>query len=190
VTSDHYESYVSLPEHGAEIVGALLHNFPDYKIIFRPHPHTLQTDYVANIVREFSNYSRFIFDTSPSSYMDNYCRANLMITDMSGTAFTYAFTTLRPVVFFSHKEGEVEEAFNRVKYFRDREEIGYIATNTRELIEKIKLALKNKDKFKRKIRKFRDSVMFNVGRSEDYFVENFHYIAEDKKHPDWHYIPV
>lgn len=183
-----FEKYVSLPEHGADIVGALLEHFADYRIIFRPHPHTLDSGYVAKIEKRFGDNERFSLDSNASFYMDNYSRSAAMVTDMSGTAFTYAFTTLRPVVFFSHNEDTVEEAFERVKYFEDRERIGYVATSVDELVAKMSVALEEREKFSDRIREFRDSEIYNPGKAEDYFAENFRCIAEDIRHAEWQYV--
>ncbi len=185
VCDDKFEDYVSLPKHGEGIVRALLDNFPDYRIIFRPHPHTLDTEYVANIEKRFRDNERFVLDSNASFYMGNYCRSAVMVTDMSGTAFTYAFTTLRPVVFFSHNEKTVEEAFNKVKYFEDREKIGYVATSIDELVEKTALALEERDGFKERIEEFRDSEIYNVGQAEHYFVRTFKHIFNGTVDKDW-----
>jgi len=188
VMDDHFAEYVSVPKYGRKIVEALLEGFADYKIIFRPHPHTLQTEDVTKIAEHFSRDKRFVFDSNASFYNDNYCRSAVMVTDMSGTAFTYAFMTLRPVVFFSHREQDVAKAFDNVKYFEDRERIGYIATNIDELKEQVARALENTKRFARNSRRFRDETVFNLGRAEDYFAENFHCIAEGVKHKDWQYV--
>ena len=189
VCNDQFEKYVSLPAHGEMIVGAMLDAFGDkYKIIFRPHPHTIKTRYVADLVKRFKGTPGFAFDSNPSFYMENYSSSQLMITDMSGTAFTYAFTTLRPVVFFSHREETVEEAFDGVRYFNDRKYVGYVASNEEELKEKVALGLGKIDEFKGKIREFRDSEVYNAGKAEQYFADNFHYIADGKEHPDWQYV--
>jgi len=185
VCEDVFEDYVSVPRHGGDIVAALLENFPDYRIIFRPHPHTLETEYVKRIERRFRNNERFSFDPNASFYMDNYCRSAAMVTDMSGTAFTYAFTTLRPVVFFSHNEDTVEDTFNNVRYFRDRQKIGYIATTIDELAEKMGFALQERDGFKERIREFRDCEIFNVGNAEGYFASTFRHIFDGTVHRDW-----
>lgn len=188
VCGDEFEKYVSLPKHGEKIVGALLEKFPDYKIIFRPHPHTVDTDYTKKIVKRFADEINFVFDSNPSFYMDNYCRSAVMVSDMSGTAFTFAFTTLRPVVFFSHNEETVEEAFGNVRYFMDRAKIGHVATNIEELEEKVSLCLDNSLKYIEDVRAFRGSEMYNLGRVEDYFVENFHHIVENTRNSDWSYV--
>jgi len=188
VINDNFSEYVSLPGFGKKIIGALLDNFPDYRIIFRPHPHTLASEYVAMIVERFSQNSRFVFDSNASFYMENYCRSALMVSDMSGTAFTYAFTTLRPVVFFSHDEVNVEAAFDGVAYFKDRDKVGCVATNIAELVEMVASSLDQTGIFAEKIKQFRDSTMFNVGRVEEYLAENISYIMEEKRHPHWQYV--
>jgi len=188
VTKDVFADYVSLPAYGGEIIAALLENFPDYRIIFRPHPHTLNTEDVSRVVSRFSDCDGFVFDSNPSFYMDNYTRSALMVTDMSGTAFTYAFTTLRPVVFFSHNEETVEDAFNHVKYFRDRSKVGYVVTDVGQLKEKVELGLSKQEEFTEHIRLFRDSEIFNVGKAEDYFAQNFPHIAEGTRNDDWQYV--
>lgn len=185
---DHFYDYVAVPEHGCDIVSALLEQFPDYKIIFRPHPHTIDTPEVQKVAKKFKGHPQFEFDTNASFYMKNYARSQLMVTDMSGTAFTYAFTTSRPVVFFSHKDDTVEEAFGKIRYFQDREKIGYIAKNVQELCEEVAYILAHKSELEEKIGKFRDESIYNIGRTEDYIVENFRYIAEGDTHPDWQYV--
>ena len=185
---DHFYDYVAVPEHGCNIVAALLDQFPDYKIIFRPHPHTVDTPEVQKVARKFNHHPKFAFDTNASFYMENYARSQLMITDMSGTAFTYAFTTSRPVIFFSHRDDTVENAFGKIRYFKDREKIGYVATNVKELCEEVAYILAHKSELEEKIGKFRDESIYNIGKAEDYFVENFRYIAENQTHPDWQYV--
>ncbi|MDH5763827.1 MAG: CDP-glycerol glycerophosphotransferase family protein [Nitrospinota bacterium] len=185
---DHFYDYVAVPEHGCDIVGALLEGFPEYKIIFRPHPHTIDTPEVQKVAEAFKDHPQFEFDTNASFYMENYARSQLMITDMSGTAFTYAFTTSRPVVFFSHKDDSVEQVFGKIRYFIDREKIGYVATNVEELRQKVAYILANKTELEQKIGKFRDESIYNIGKAEDYIVENIRYIMESKTHPDWQYV--
>ncbi|MBN2138006.1 MAG: CDP-glycerol glycerophosphotransferase family protein [Sedimentisphaerales bacterium] len=188
VTEGNFAEYVSVPQYGEKIVEALLDGFEKYRIIFRPHPHTLETEAVQTIANRFAGHERFDFDSNASYYNDNYCRSAIMVTDMSGTAFTYAFMTLRPVVFFSHRENYVAEAFGNVSYFEDREQIGYIATTIDELRKAVALALRNSRRFARNTRIFRDRAVFNLGKAEDYFAENFHHIVEGTRHKDWQYV--
>lgn len=185
---DHFYEYVAVPEHGCDIVGSLLEQFPEYKIIFRPHPHTVDTPEVQKVAEAFKDHPQFEFDTNASFYMENYARSQLMITDMSGTAFTYAFTTSRPVVFFSHRDDMMESVFGKIRYFKDREKIGYVAANTKELCAKVAYILDNKSELEEKIGKFRDESIYNIGRAEDYIAENIRFILESELHPDWQYV--
>ena len=185
---DHFYDYVAVPEHGSSIVAALLEQFPEYKIIFRPHPHTVDTPEVQKVAKQFKKHPQFEFDTNASFYMENYARSQLMVTDMSGTAFTYAFTTSRPVVFFSHKDDTVESVFGKIRYFKDRDKIGYVATDAKELCEKVAYILDHKSELEERIGEFRDASIYNMGKTEDYFVENIRFILENETHPDWQYV--
>ena len=174
--------------YGDQIIKALLDNFPDYKIVFRPHPHDLHTALVKTIREQYDDNPRFIFDNNQSSYMKHYAASALLITDMSGTAYTYAFTTLQPVLFFSHDEKETKRRFGEFKYFEDREKIGRVAQTIGEMVHYAKSLLAAQDEWTAKIEQHRNSLIYNIGKAEDYFIDNFEYIAEAKKHPDWVYI--
>ncbi len=185
---DDMADLVSLTRHGDEIIGAILSSITDYELIFRPHPGTLGTPEVKHIVKKYSSHPRFTFDDNASFYMGNYSKSALMITCMSGTAYTYAFTTLRPVIFFSHNEDKVMRRFGDYQYFIDRSKVGYVVQNVDEMVEKIRLLLTSKGNFSSRIKEYRDSFVYNVGKSEDYLVDNIEYILEGKKHPDWSYL--
>lgn len=179
---------IAFPSYADKIISVILDAFAEYEVIFRPHPLTTHEPEVCNVVKKFENCSKFVYDDNSSSYIHNYSKAAVMITDMSGTAYTYAFTTLRPVVFFSPNEQEVTRRFGDYQYFKDREKIGYVAETIGEMVEKIKLLLAEKDSFAPGIEEYRNSTIYNIGKSENYFVENIEYILEDKKHPDWIYV--
>lgn len=182
------EDIVSVPHYGDQIIETILNNFPDYDLIFRPHPHTLYTSEVQSISNKYKTHPRFIFDDNASFYMGSYSMSALMITDMSGTAYTYALTTSRPVVFFLPQEKEIRERFKGYRYFEDIDKIGCVANDTRELIEKIRWLLNNKNRFQTRIRDYRVSFLYNIGTSEDYFVDNLEYIMENKTRQDWVYL--
>jgi len=58
-----------------------------------------------------------------------------MINDISGTTYTYAFFTKRPVIFISKNEKILKElGYNKLDYFVVREKVGIII----EDINKIK----------------------------------------------------
>ena len=180
--------FSSLLPHGAEIIRTLITQFPDYDLIFRPHPHTLHSEVVKDIVAQFQHHPKFFLDDNASFYMENYSKPALMVTDISGTAFTYAFSTLRPVVFFSPSDEELRRTHSDSRYVGDREKIGCVARNLGEMAQKTNWLLENKDRFVERIREFRDSTIFNLGHAEDYFIENIEYLLEDRIKEDWVYL--
>ena len=181
-----FNDLVSIPTHGFLIVEKILNDFPEHVLVFRPHPHTLSKEPVQKIVEQFKENPRFVLDASGSDYMELYSSAALMVTDMSGTAYTYALSTLKPVVFFSPDEAAVSEKYEGSHYFIDREKIGAVAQNTEEMSRYIKTFLDNPNSCQQKIKAYRDKFVFNIGRAEDYIVGNFELILEGNAHPSWH----
>ena len=76
-----------------------------------------------------------------------------MITDISGTAYTYAFLNESPVIFFSNNL--IEQNFKYSNYIKDRVKIGYISKNTNEILKIIQKINKNKTKFRKSIKNLR-----------------------------------
>lgn len=190
VADSDIEEYACLPRHSEKIIGALLDHFSDYTIIFRPHPHTVNTPPVRRIVDQYRDNPRFLFDDNASFYMSHYARSALMVTDFSGTAYTYAFTTLRPVVFFSHNEEAFQKKFSDYIFAQDRDKVGRVARNTGEMIEAVQSLLKQKKDFKSGIKEYRDSQIYNLRRAENYFVEHIEFILNGQKHSDWDYLQI
>ena len=80
------------------------------------------------------------------SYLNSYSKARFLVTDFSGTAYTFAFSTLRPVIFYSkNEENLIKTKYKNLLYFRDRQQIGYISKNIPHFIKLInKFGLSNK----------------------------------------------
>ena len=125
------------------------------KIIFRPHPLDLTSrgNYknIKKIVKKYESNSNFFFDNS-YSYMDSYSKAKMLITDFSGTAYTFAYSTLRSVIFFSKNETK----FSHTKmadlfYYKDRSFVGLVSQNINQLLSSIAKINKRKKYNKNKI---------------------------------------
>ena len=183
-----FDEASSVLNFGEAIIGAVLKGVPDYRLIFRPHPHTVHTDTVRQLVAQFKDHPRFVFDGNASFYMDNYSQSALMISDISGTAFTYAFATERPVVFFSPNEAAVRRQYAQLQYLEDREKIGCVAQTVAELVGQIHLILGNLTAYQALVRSCREGTIFNVGCSEAYFVEQLESILSGKPRSDWTYV--
>ena len=112
-----------------------------FKIIYRPHPgdviHKEKRLIINNIYEKYRDNKNFSFDNN-TSYLESYKRSKILITDFSGTAYTYAFSKLRPVIFFSKNEEKLKKSdLNELFFFRDRENIGKIIQNIDSLNEAI-----------------------------------------------------
>ena len=121
----------------------LLLSKTNLKIIFRPYPANRTLDKIIKIKNKFKYFDNFIFDDS-EDYFNTYASSKCLITDISGTAYTYAFFTKKPVIFFTKYEKILNKyRFNNLNYFKDRNKIGFLSSS---ISKTIKLVL-NIDKF-------------------------------------------
>ena len=107
------------------------------KIIFRPHPLDLTAkgniDYVKKIVDKFRDNKKFAIDLS-NSYLKSYSKAKILVTDFSGTAYTFAFATLCPIIFYSKNEEKLKKTkYSNLTYFKDRLNVGHISKDITHL---------------------------------------------------------
>ena len=140
-----------------------------YKIIYRPHPMDLtkkgNNQLVKNVIEKFKYYDNFKTDLS-SSYLKSYLESRLLITDFSGTAYTYSFSTNKPVIFFSKNNySKLFSYFKKSNYFQDRKEIGYIVNSLQNLDNKLIKLNKNKNIFNDKIKKLKNKRIQYFGNS-------------------------
>jgi len=163
------------------IIQMLLDNF-DLDVIYRNHP----IDYMfnremINILKEkFKHNKRVIF--SDGNVIEAQIRAKLLITDISDTAFTFSFTTLKPSIFITPGYKTIQDLVTPI------DKIGFEVKTLNEVCEKTEYILKNNNFLKKQIKTFRDENIFNVGKSEQYLIDNIDYILKDKQHPNWIYM--
>lgn len=177
------ERLASLRHYGEAIVKTLLDS--GFVVIFRPHPVSLKDDdkvVVEKICTEHENNPHFTLDKS-KNYMESYARADLMVTDLSGTGFTFAFTFQRPTIFFA-PNGDAEVGLEGIQ-FHSRHEIGDVVRNLSELGGKCLSLLAHQDEVEAKIVRFRDKMVFNLGTSAKYFCHCLPYIERGEMDKDW-----
>tara|TARA_B100000795_G_C22797089_1_gene439904 strand:- start:749 stop:1876 length:1128 start_codon:yes stop_codon:yes gene_type:complete len=110
-----------------------LFKYTSSRIIFRPHPANLNDENTLKIRKMFSDNEKFIFDDS-KDYFNTYSSSICLITDVSGTAYTYAFLTKKPVIFFSADEKlSSKMIYEKIPYFNDRNKIGVVVNNLKEM---------------------------------------------------------
>ncbi len=141
-----------------EIINFLLNDLKE-KVIYRPHPLDLtkkgDQNFVENIRSSYKDNKNFDIDIS-SSYLNSYNKSKLLITDITSTAYTFAFSMEKPVVFYSTNEKIIKnDKFFKINYIKDRNKVGMICKDFNELKIAINRINKNKDFLKKKIIKLR-----------------------------------
>jgi hypothetical protein len=90
-------------------VNGLLHRFgvdlieplarQGYDITIRPHPHSLivEVDMIDSLKKALQKYNNVAWDESPWAF-ETLAKSDMMISDISGIIFDYAFTFEKPVI--------------------------------------------------------------------------------------------
>jgi hypothetical protein len=158
----------SLLTHGEDIVATLLDN--KYTVIFRPHPasfmHSVDMLVIESICSRFNDNPYFTLDKS-KDYTKTYMQAAAMVTDLSGTGFTYSLSLGRPSIFFSHNKNA--ECKLDGLHFKDRDRIGFVVRTVDELTSYLQVAIDESEKWNYLIMKYRENLIFNLGDSKNYF---------------------
>ena len=133
-----------------EIINKLLLK-TNYKIIFRPYPNNRDSKLIKSIKKKFEKDRNFSLDMS-DDYFKIYSKSLCLITDISGTAYTYAFATEKPVIFYSPDEKLLKKnKFLSFYYFIDRNKIGITLTKFNQIKKKLIYFQKQKLIYKKRI---------------------------------------
>ena len=172
---------VSLARFAKLIISTLLD--AGFKVVFRPHPVSFNdSDQVTieEIDGEFSRNKNYSLD-STSNYMKSYSSSDILLTDLSGTAFTYAFSFLRPVIFFLP---ENKICGQRSQFHSDCSEIGAFVHEASDLPSTCLNLIEDKGGAK-KISNFRSKFIYNLGRSNEYLSSCIELLLTNKRDPEW-----
>jgi len=164
--------------YGAEILDALLTEFPDQNVIYRPYPSDRDSPEVKEIVERFKDNARFELDRS-AQIGRTYARSMVLIGDMSHASFSFCFSRLAPFVACSFD--------TEAKLRMDR--CGYYAHDIAELIMDIRDLANRRAQWSSIIEKFRGEVISHAGHTAVYLAENVQYVLSGERRPDWAYIP-
>lgn len=139
-------------------------------IIFRPHPRDRNNPIIKKIIFNFEKNERFEYDIS-ENYIDTYSKSYLLITDISGTAYTYAFLTSCPVIFIIPSENKlINYNYDKLNFFLDRNKIGKTIKSNNEIIESVNFIEKDYPLFVDSIKLLRKDMKF-FGKSKVKFLE-------------------
>ena len=163
--SNHYkESNLSLKLNN--LIKFLLEK--NFKVIYRPHPMDLtkkgNMHKTEETIRKFQDYKNFTIDLLPS-YLKSYSKSFILITDFSGTAYTFSFSQNKPVIFYSNINNTIKKDFKNLYYFNDRKKIGFAVNNLNDLLKNLNKIRNNKNLLKNKIKKLKKKRIENFGMS-------------------------
>jgi CDP-glycerol glycerophosphotransferase (TagB/SpsB family) len=152
-------------------------------VIFRPHPASFsdhERPVIDRICQLHADNPNFSLDAN-GDYTESYSLADLMVTDLSGTGFTFSFSFCRPTIFFV-PDIEAERGLSGPQ-FESRHRIGAVVRNIEELIGKT-AELCHRD-MAEEIERFRDETVFNVGKSASYIVDCLEDILSGRERSEW-----
>ena len=130
-----------------------------YNIIIRPHPRDRKNKFYINLKEKFKNENKVSFDLS-SNYLNSYLKAKMMITDISGTAYTFSFLTLSPVIFCEKYKNNLKNKFGNLMFFQNRNKIGKINYNKNHIHKSIFYVENNIKEIKQNISILRKKIKF------------------------------
>ncbi|MCR5483662.1 MAG: membrane protein insertase YidC [Bacilli bacterium] len=146
----------------------------DYKVIVRPHPQAVRhmKEKFDNLKEVYKNDTTVEIQTDFSSN-DTVFNADLMITDWSGIAYEYAFTTKKPVLFINTPMKIMNEDYKKIKVepfnIWCRSKIGSeLETKSIKTIDKkVAKMLESSKEYNKKIDKVLNDSVYNIGESSE-----------------------
>lgn len=164
----------------------------DYKVVVRPHPQQVRhmKEKFEQMKEQFKNNKNIEIQTDFSSN-DTVFNADLMITDWSGIAYEYSFTTKKPVIFIDTTMKIMNPEYNKIKVepfnIWARELLGKVVKlkDIKEIDKIIEETLKSSDKYKKEISKLVDEYVYNLGcsgeKGAEYIIETIQEQIERRK---------
>lgn len=164
----------------------------DYKVVVRPHPQQVRhmKEKFEQMKEQFKNNKNIEIQTDFSSN-DTVFNADLMITDWSGIAYEYSFTTKKPVIFIDTPMKIMNPEYNKIKVepfnIWARELLGKVVKlkDIKEIDKIIEETLKSSDKYKKEISKLVDEYVYNLGcsgeKGAEYIIETIQEQIERRK---------
>ncbi len=145
-----------------------------YHIILRPHPQYVRhfKSRLLALEDKYSGYSDFTLQMDFSSN-DTVFNADILMTDWSGIAYEYSFTTLKPALFINTPMKVMNPDYEEIGVtpfdIEIRNRIGLsVELNQLDTIADVVNKLLNEETYKKdEMRKLRDAYLFNVSNSAE-----------------------
>ena len=124
-----------------------------FEVTYRPHPSNFFEKKVLAINEKYKKFKNFTFDQS-SDYTKSFQSSDIIITDMSGTAYTYVVLNSKPVLFFNSEKEIKKFGYDELNYFKYRSQVGYIVNDIKGIVKVLNIK-KIQSKKGNKIQKMR-----------------------------------
>ena len=146
----------------------------NYKVVVRPHPQHVRhmKEKFEKMKEQYKNDKNIEIQTDFSSN-NTVFNADLMITDWSGIAYEYAYTTKKPVLFIDTPMKIMNPEYKKISVepinIWSRKELGEVISideckNIDKTVEKM---LSESAKYSEKIKKLVDDTVYNIGHSAE-----------------------
>lgn len=170
---------------GLQILLSLARAFPRAKIVCRPHPTDMNRDYVNVIASSLTENSNIYFDLTLTPNIDLYSKPDIVITDLSGFAFTHQFvTTLRPIFIFDKQLSPSLERFTQLAT-----RFGDVASDVEELIGIVDRKLKLSDTLEKSDAKIFRKLFLSEINNKNQLINDLIRILKRKPSKDWIKVP-
>lgn len=163
-----------------------------YQVIVRPHPQHVRhrAEQMEALKKKYENQPDIEIQTDFSSNQTVF-EADLMITDWSGIAYEYAYTTQKPVLFINTPMKVMNPEYKRIDtvplniLLRDEIGCSLDLEKLNEIAERVGMLLQESDAYYEKIGAFVEEYVYNLGTSSkvgaDYILEQLVKKAKEKK---------
>ncbi len=162
-----------------------------FHVILRPHPQSFVSDkdVMEKVLREIQENPNIELDRNPDGFM-SLSRAAVMVSDISGVIFDYAFVFLRPVVAIG--PGPIKDGFEawEIPHQAWEQEIlpelgeRVLKADETTLIDTVKRVLGKRDELKEAIRALRDKNIVNFGKAGQPIADALIALETEEKHRD------
>ena len=156
-----------------------------YDVTIRPHPEYVKRFAVnlETIIDRFRDKfdDHFRIETDFSSNVTIFS-ADLVISDWSGIALEFAYTTLRPAIFINTKRKVLNPDYEKVGitplevWLRDEIGVSVDPKNVSDIRSVVDKLLSSRDEYEEKIRTIRNENVFNIGHSGEVIAD---YLIDD-----------
>lgn len=146
----------------------------DYQVILRPHPQYVRyfKDKLLDMEKRYSSYSNFTLQLDFSSN-NTVFNADILITDWSGIAYEYTFTTLKPTLFINTPMKIMNPDYEEINVtpfdleIRDKAGISLEPEQIGTINDKIQMLLNDTSYSKETMLQMREKYLYNVSHSAE-----------------------